>query len=97
MKIIWLSFAQRDIQSIIAHYKRTTPLSIRNRCMRMIIHGASIVADQPYVGKLSETTDGVHELHIAGSSYILVYRVVDDYIEILRVFHESQDRPSAWE
>jgi toxin ParE1/3/4 len=39
----------------------------------------------------------MHELQVARLPYFLPYRVVDDRIEILRIFHESQERPSAWE
>jgi predicted transcriptional regulator len=46
---------------------------------------------------VSESTDGIHELQVRRLPYFLPYRVVDDRIEILRIFHESQERPSAWE
>ncbi|MBV9051840.1 MAG: type II toxin-antitoxin system RelE/ParE family toxin [Hyphomicrobiales bacterium] len=53
--------------------------------------------DHPYLGQPSATTIGIHELRVARLPYVLPYRVVNERIEILRVFHESQDRPSAWQ
>jgi len=37
------------------------------------------------------------EWHIPNLTYTLPYRVMGDDIEILRVFHHSQEKPSRWE
>jgi addiction module RelE/StbE family toxin len=97
MRIVWLSFAQRDLLSISSYYEAVASKEVANRIMRCIILSASRLMDNPYLGHPSDSTDGVHELQVARLPYLLPYRVVDDRIEILRVFHESQDRPSAWQ
>ncbi len=97
MKIVWLSFAQRDLLSIFAYYQSFASKDVANRIVQRIIHSASNLSDHPYLGRPSDSTAGVHELHVARLPYLLPYRVVRDRIEILRVFHESQDKPSAWQ
>ena len=93
MKIVWLSFAQRDLLSIFAVASK----DVATRLVQRIVHGASNLIDHPYLGHPSDSTDGVHELGVARLPYVLPYRVVNERIEILRVFHESQDEPSTWQ
>jgi toxin ParE1/3/4 len=97
MRIVWLSFAQRDLLSISAYYESAANKDVANRVLQRIIRSASSLIDNPYLGHHSDSTDGVHELQVARLPYLLPYRVADDRIEILRVFHESQDRSSAWQ
>jgi plasmid stabilization system protein ParE len=96
MRIVWLSFAQRDLVSISAYYESVASKDVANRVLQRIVHSATILIENPYLGRPSESADGVHELQVARLPCLLPYRVVDDRIEIMRVFHESQDRPSAW-
>lgn len=97
MKVVWLIFAQRDLTSIADYYQGVAGPEIANYILRTIVHSASLLIDNPHLGRRSESTDGVHELQVAHVPYLLPYRVIDDRIEILRVFHESQDRPSGWQ
>jgi toxin ParE1/3/4 len=95
MRIVWLSFAQRDLLSISAYYESAASKDVANRVVRRIVRSATILIENPYLGRPSESADGIHELQVARLPYLLPYRVVDDRIEILRVFLESQDRPLA--
>jgi toxin ParE1/3/4 len=97
VKIVWLSFAQRDLLSIFAYYQGVASKDVATRIVQRIVHSASNLIDHPYLGHPSDSTDGVHELRVARLPYLLPYRVVNERIEILRVFHESQDKPSAWQ
>ena len=97
MRIVWLSFAQRDLLSISAYYESVATKELADRLMQRIVHSASSLITNPYLGRPSESVDGVHELLVPRLPYLLPYRVVDNRIEILRVFHESQDRPSTWQ
>jgi len=97
MRIVWLSFAQRDLASIADYHETAASKAIAHRVIQRIVRSASSLIDNPYLGRPSESVDGVHELQVAKLPYLLPYRVVADRIEILRVFHESQDRPSAWQ
>ncbi len=61
-----------------------------------IVHSASRLIEKPFLGRVSESADGVLGLHVAKTPYPPPYCVVDRHVGILRVFHESQDRPSDW-
>ena len=97
MKTVWLSFAQRDLASIFMYYQNIATEDVAARIVQCIVHSASSLIDHPYLGQPSATTDGIHELRVARLPYLLPYLVVNERIEILRVFHESQDKPPAWQ
>ena len=97
MKIVWLAYAQRDLVSIAAYYGRNANKEIAAHTLQTIVHSASLLADHPHLGSSSASTEGVHEMRVTRLPYVLPYRVIGGHIEILRVFHESQDRPSEWQ
>lgn len=96
MKIVWLLLAPRDLTEILTHLESTASKDVGNRIVHRIVHSAAHLIDNPYLGRPSESVAGVHEWQVARLPYLLPYRVVDDRIEILRVFHESQEQPPAW-
>jgi plasmid stabilization system protein ParE len=96
VKIVWLPLAQRDLLEILGCFESVASKDVGNRIVHRIVHSAEYLIDTPYLGRSSESAAGVHEWQVARLPYLLPYRVVDDRVEILRVFHESQDRPSAW-
>jgi toxin ParE1/3/4 len=81
----------------IAYYEGAASKEVASRVFQRIIRSASALADNPYLGHPSASADGVHELQVTRLPYLLPYRVVGDRVEILRVFHESQVRPSTWQ
>jgi toxin ParE1/3/4 len=96
VKLVWLALARRDLSSIFAYYESAASKEVANRVLQRIVRSASALADNPYLGRPSASTDGVHEFQVAKLPYLLPYRVVGERVEILRVFHEAQDRPSTW-
>jgi toxin ParE1/3/4 len=97
MRVVWLPFAQHDLASIIAYHEAVASKDIANQIARRIVHSATTLLDNPHLGRPSDSVQGIHELHIPKLPYLLPYRVVADRIEILRVFHEAQDRPFTWD
>ena len=97
MKLVWLPFASFDLSSIAEYYEKAATPALADKLIQQIVHSASALIENPHLGRPSESADGIHELHVPHLPYLLPYRVVDDRVEILRVFHEAQDRPSAWQ
>ena len=67
MRIVWLSFAQRDLLSISAYYESVATKELADRLMQRIVHSASSLITNPYLGRPSESVDGVHELLVPDS------------------------------
>jgi toxin ParE1/3/4 len=97
MRIVWLPLAQHDLVSIVGYHQAAGNKDIANQIIRRIVHSASAMIENPHLGRPSESIEGIHELHIPKLPYLLPYRVAGGRIEILRVFHEAQDRPFNWE
>ena len=96
MKIIWLEKAQRDLSQISSYHEEVATRAVANSILQRIVNSATLLASNPYLGHPSESTEGVHELQVAKLPYCLPYRVVQDRVEILRVFHQARERPEEW-
>ena len=66
------------------------------RMVERIQEAVSKLADQRALGRPGRVT-GTRELVIAGTPYIIPYRVREDAIEILRVFHGARRWPENLE
>ena len=96
MKIVWLPKAQRDLSQISGYLEEEASRAAANRILKRIVHSATLLMHDPWLGHPSESTDGVHELQVAKLPYCLPYRVIEDRVEILRVFHQARERPEEW-
>lgn len=94
MKVKWLRAALRDLNHQTDHIARDDAemalkvyAEIRNRSAEL--------AQFPEVGRPGRVP-GTRELVLVNYPYILPYRVRNDVVEILRVFHTSQRPPAVW-
>ena len=55
--------------------------------------GIGSLKDMPHRGRIGRE-EGTRELFFPPAPYVAVYRVKEQVIEILRVYHTAQDRPS---
>jgi toxin ParE1/3/4 len=92
MRVKWLRRALENLDDEAAYIAKDSPraaaefvLHIRDR--------AALLADHPDIGR-SGRIHGTRELVVTRFSYILPYRVRDNAIEILRVFHSDRKWPS---
>ena len=83
--------AQADIQSIFDFIARDNPASA-GRVVTTIEQATQRLANFPLSGRRGavETT---RELVIPRLPYIVVYRLADDRVEIIAVFHAARDFP----
>jgi toxin ParE1/3/4 len=95
MKIVLLVSAKEDLNEIKHYIAKDSPAASRivaGKIKRALL----LLAQQPHIGHATDD-DEVLEWHIPGLSYTLPYRIINNEIQILRVFHEAQNRPSKWE
>ena len=83
--------AQEDLQRIhdyIAQFDSDNALLFVER----IAERFNLLSDYPYLGVARPRFGGDHRSFVVpGSGYIIVYRPIEDGVEILRVVHGSQD------
>ena len=94
MKIRWLSLAQADLESIEEYISEDSPAQAIEVVMRLI-EAVEVLEDHPEIGKLGRV-DGTRELVISNLPYNIPYRKKGQWIEILRVFHQTRKWPEKF-
>ena len=91
MQVRWTRPAAQDLELIARRIRQDNPAvarriarTIYERCM-----GLELFPNRGRNGRIADT----RELVFAPLPYIAVYRVKDDAVEILRIYHSSQDWP----
>jgi toxin ParE1/3/4 len=93
MQIVWLPKALENLKDIKAFIDKESPKSAKMVATK-IKNTVSFLQDNPHMGKLS-LVDGFREIPVPNLPFIIPYKVVDDKIVIVRVFHTKQ-KPINW-
>jgi toxin ParE1/3/4 len=90
MRIRWTTAAAADLEQIgkylAEHYPR-----YRQPTLRKLYQTIGSLKDGPYRGRTGRE-EGTRELVFPPLPYIAVYRVQQESIEVLRIYHAAQDR-----
>ena len=86
----WKATAIADRKQITAYIARDNPRAARE-IGDMFISKAAFLDQYPTMGRLGRVK-GTREL-VVHSNYILVYRIIGQLVEILRVKHAAQKWP----
>jgi len=95
LRILWLSDAREDVKDLFLYILENNPAAAR-RVRKNIYDSVKGLADNPAMGRPGRVF-GTRELVIPKTPYILVYRVRNDVVEILRVIHGARDWQKAFE
>jgi len=91
MKIRWSKEAESDVEAIFEFISRDK-LEAAIRTERRIYEAAPILEMFPELGR-SGRLSGTREFRVSGLPYVIVYRVVDDVIDLRNVVHFAQSWP----
>jgi toxin ParE1/3/4 len=91
MRIRWTPAAAADLAHISNYLKDRHPQR-RQPTMRKLYNAVSSLKESPLRGRLGRE-GGTRELLFAPLPYIAVYRLKEQSIEVLRIYHAAQDRP----
>jgi len=91
MNIQWLEDAVKDLQALRNYIAQDNPIAA-NRIAERIIESIKNLVDQPNIGRPGRVF-GTRELVVRDTPYIIPYRVKNNIIEILRVFHGAMQWP----
>ncbi|MBE9050939.1 type II toxin-antitoxin system RelE/ParE family toxin [Nostocales cyanobacterium LEGE 11386] len=91
MQIKWLRRALRNLEQAHNYILKENP-QVAPELILKIQNAANQLKNYPFVGK-SGRIEGTRELIISNSPYILIYRVSEESVEILRVLHTSKRYP----
>ena len=91
MHVNWLQQALLDLDEIELYIVEARPTSAADVIVK-IIRSVSLLREQPGIGRPGRVP-GTKELVIPSLSYIVPYRVKDEIIQVLRVYHTSRKCP----
>jgi toxin ParE1/3/4 len=91
MRSRWTTPATQDLYKIIRHIQRDNP-SAAAKVAETLYEGCSKLIDFPRQGRRGRI-EGTRELVFPGLPYIAVYRIQDQNLEIVRIYHGAQDWP----
>lgn len=80
------------IEASVSHYEREATYALHKRIVSCIL----LFLTSPHLGR-SGRVPGTREMVVAGTPYIIPYRVVNERLQILRVYHTSQRWPKTFD
>ena len=90
----WLDDAISDLQALRQYISSDSSIAA-DRVAKLIINAVDMLSEQPGIGRLGRVF-GTRELIVSGTLYIIPYRVKNNTIEILRVFHSAMQWPDEF-
>jgi len=94
MRLRWLRKALLNLDDE-ATYIAADDAAAARLVVRRVLDAVAMLPAQPGLGRPGRVP-GTRELVVLKTRYIVPYRVRDDLIELLRVFHTSRRRPDRW-
>jgi toxin ParE1/3/4 len=91
MRLRWTPDAAEDLYRIVQYIQEDNP-SAAAQVADILVNGCESLLRFPRAGRLGRR-DGTRELVVVGLPYIVVYRIADQVVEVLRIYHGAQERP----
>jgi addiction module RelE/StbE family toxin len=95
MKILWTELARMDLREIFLYISNDNPKAARV-LLDTIKKRVELLKENPRLGRLGRV-EGTYELVLAETRYIVPYRIKNQQIEILAVFHGSREWPDNFQ
>ena len=89
MHLRWTAPAAQDLYSITRYIRHDNPIAARE-VAKTIYDGCESLINSPHRGRQGKQI-GTRELVFSPLPYIAVYRVTEDIVEILHIWHGAQD------
>jgi addiction module RelE/StbE family toxin len=94
MRVKWLRAALRNLDEEATYIAADDPAAAR-LVVERVLAAVARLEHLPAMGRPGRVP-GTRELIVEKTRYIVPYRVRDDAVEILRVFHTSRRVPARW-
>lgn len=94
MRVRWLRTALANLDAEARYISRDSPAAAA-RIVSKIEKAVQTLKKHPSMGRAGRVS-GTRELVVPGTPYIVPYRVRDEAIEVLRVFHDARRWPKRF-
>ncbi len=94
MHVRWTRRALRALDEIAAYVARDRPMAA-SRLVERIRDATTLLSTHPDLGRQGRVR-GTRELIVAGTPFLVAYRICDDAVEILAVLHAARRWPELF-
>jgi len=91
VRVRWLRTALANLDAEAEYIAEDNPAAA-GRTVQRILRAVRLLEKNPAMGRAGRVA-GTRELVVAGTPYVLPYRVRGEALEILRVFHAARKGP----
>ncbi|GAA4119565.1 type II toxin-antitoxin system RelE/ParE family toxin [Aminobacter aganoensis] len=94
MKIRLTKAAIRDLREAQTHIAADSEEAARQLVLRLD-RAITLPGEKPTIGRPT-SEKAIREWSVPGLPFLIPYRIADDAVEIIRLFHTSRMRPPHW-
>lgn len=94
MRVRWLRTASSNLDDAMEYIAQENPRAAQDLYSYIRNHVAKL-ANYPELGRPGRVL-GTRELVIGKYPYVIPYRICNNEVQIIRVFHTSQQLPRDW-
>jgi toxin ParE1/3/4 len=94
VRVRWTVPAANQLQQIFEYIAAGNP-GAAARVVRRIRSAIHQTARMPKSGRIGRVA-GTREVVVPGTSYLVAYRILEDMIHVLAIFHGAQDWPESF-
>jgi toxin ParE1/3/4 len=92
LRISWTKAASEDLESLHDYIFLDNPQAAAKMVRRIVHVIDEHLADNPWLGRAGRVPNS-REFAVSGTPYIIIYRVKNEVLEIIRVLHGAQQWP----
>jgi toxin ParE1/3/4 len=92
VKIVWSHPAIDDLAAIRAFISRDDPKAAQRVALHIVETIETTLAGSPHIGRLGRVP-GTRELVVSKTPFVVPYRVKDETIHVLRIYHGARRWP----
>ena len=94
MQVVWLKSALNNLDEI-AKYISQESSQAASQVVDLIVEQVNQLTAQPALGRSGRVV-GTRELVVSNTHYLVPYRIKNNQVQVLRVFHTSRRPPKVW-
>jgi len=95
MKIVWSAPARQDLRDIFEYISETN-INAASKLLTEINERVLVLTGNPAIGRPGRV-NGAKELVLRKTHYILPYRVHNNQVQILAIFHTARQWPKQFD
>ena len=95
MIIVWSPEAIDDLAALRAYIAEENPAAAQRVALRIVRSVEDLLPGQPHIGRPGRVP-GTRELVVPKTPYVVPYRVRDNRIQVLRIYHGARKWPERF-